>query len=228
MTTKLRALAIAAVAAATLTAAIGCGEDSKSSDSSTTTEAMATTTTVAETTTTTPDTQDFKVVDKAVQAQLITVGCYTGQIDGILGPKTDAAIVKFQQGANLPLDGELNEATSNALDKASSAKLTVCKATPASTTTTTPRTTTTFAPNDAACTVTALTSAIGGDPSTTLSAYKCQGSYAAFIVTGAPKGNIAQARNGAWVIMDQAAVCNSTTTTVPLALKQIGCTGNGN
>ena len=45
---------------------------------------------------------------KAIQQELADVGCYPGAVDGVIGAKTDAAILEFQTAAGLTADGELN------------------------------------------------------------------------------------------------------------------------
>lgn len=49
------------------------------------------------------------------QVELMDKGFYKGDIDGILGPQTKAAIIDFQKSKNLPQTGALDDATLTAL-----------------------------------------------------------------------------------------------------------------
>src|SRR5262249_37717308 len=66
------------------------------------------------------------------QKALADVGCYTGPIDGLYGPVTDAAIRNFQQAMGLTVDGVVGPQTLAALEQAQAA------ATPVRTTDTPP------------------------------------------------------------------------------------------
>jgi peptidoglycan hydrolase-like protein with peptidoglycan-binding domain len=52
-----------------------------------------------------------------LQVALYRYGCYTGQIDGVLGPMTTQAIAKFQRKAGLEADGVAGKRTRAALGK---------------------------------------------------------------------------------------------------------------
>ncbi len=52
---------------------------------------------------------------KTVQTKLKNWGYYTGSVDGIYGPKTRAAVIKFQQKNNLVADGIVGSKTAAAL-----------------------------------------------------------------------------------------------------------------
>jgi peptidoglycan hydrolase-like protein with peptidoglycan-binding domain len=52
-----------------------------------------------------------------LQVALYRYGCYTGQIDGVLGPMTKQAIVSFQRKAGLEADGVAGKRTRAALGK---------------------------------------------------------------------------------------------------------------
>lgn len=195
-----------------LLGAAGCS--SKDSSSSTTTE-KATTTTVDE-----EAIEATARFDKEIQSQLAAVGCYSGNIDGLIGPATDAAIVAFQRASGLVADGELGPETESALDAAVAAKKTVCGST-STTTTAQPATTTTAAPNGAPCTATAIVDGLGGDPSTTLTNYVCSGGYAAGTVTGGTKF-ILQAQNGKWVQPAQSP-CGTASAGLPPIILEDGC-----
>lgn len=211
MTVRSFKAVVTATAVLLVLGAAGCS----SKDSSTTTTAKDTTTTVDE-----EAVEATARFDKEIQSQLAAVGCYSGNIDGLIGPATDAAIVAFQQASGLVADGELGPETENALDAAVAAKKTVCGS--ASTTTTAqPATTTTAAPNGAPCTATAIVNGLGGDPSTTLTSYVCSGGYAAGTVTGGSKF-ILQAKNGVWVQPAQSP-CGTASAGLPPVILQDGC-----
>ena len=55
--------------------------------------------------------------DKQIQEELNAVGCHSGAVDGIMGPETDAALVRFQEAEGLEVDGELGPETEAALKK---------------------------------------------------------------------------------------------------------------
>ncbi len=51
--------------------------------------------------------QAVQVVQQALQGQ----GAYTGRVDGVWGPDSEAALQRFQQAHGLQVTGQLNEAT---------------------------------------------------------------------------------------------------------------------
>lgn len=53
---------------------------------------------------------------KTVQKELTSRGYSTGQIDGIYGPRTERALLKFQAAQGLALTGQLNQETMDALN----------------------------------------------------------------------------------------------------------------
>lgn len=46
---------------------------------------------------------------RAIQTQLNGLGIDSGQADGLYGPKTKRAIMKFQQSKNLEVDGKISD-----------------------------------------------------------------------------------------------------------------------
>jgi peptidoglycan hydrolase-like protein with peptidoglycan-binding domain len=101
------------------------------------------------------------------QKALADVGCYTGPIDGIYGPVTDAAIRSFQQAKGLTVDGVVGPQTLAALQQAQAAGKPVCTA---ATTTSAPAptsTTGTSAPSTSTSTTSTSTSTTSTSTSTT-------------------------------------------------------------
>jgi peptidoglycan hydrolase-like protein with peptidoglycan-binding domain len=166
-----RASAAVALLAAGLLLLAACGSDDTDDSSGGTT---ATTEAASGTTVTTAGGGNAETVkfDKLVQQQLKDVGCYTGNVDGILGPQTDAAIVAFQTAEGLAVDGEVGPETESALAQATAQKKTVCSgSTPSSTTTST-----TASANDPVCSATALAKALPSG--TTITQFVCADVYA--------------------------------------------------
>ncbi len=213
----LRAAGAAAIALVLL-AGSACSNDDSSSD---TTEA----------TTTIPGGSDAAatvIFDKMIQGQLVTVGCFTGAVDGIIGPLTDAAIVAYQTARGLEPDGELGPKTDTALSEDAAANKVVCVATP--TPTTAPTTTTVPNPNSAPCTATALAKGLP-DPMAKVVRYACvndvpitDGRWAGVEYVDADTGGaILKAASGVWVAQDTDALCAADSPVVPALVKQIGC-----
>lgn len=61
--------------------------------------------------------------DKAIQTALKNLGLYSGDIDGVIGPKTKEAIVAFQSQSGLEADGKVGPKTWAALKSALSASV---------------------------------------------------------------------------------------------------------
>lgn len=57
----------------------------------------------------------FQNIVRRVQAGLYARGFFTGAIDGLIGPKTKAAIIRFQQDNGLPVTGTITSEVLNAL-----------------------------------------------------------------------------------------------------------------
>lgn len=54
---------------------------------------------------------------KDIQTALKNAGYYTGNIDGVMGPKTKQAVMDFQSAKGLKVDGVVGPQTSKALQK---------------------------------------------------------------------------------------------------------------
>ncbi len=50
-----------------------------------------------------------------VQERLRQLGAYTGRVDGVWGPDSQAALERFQQGRGLQPTGQINPATAQAM-----------------------------------------------------------------------------------------------------------------
>ncbi|MDR3424113.1 MAG: peptidoglycan-binding protein [Alphaproteobacteria bacterium] len=55
---------------------------------------------------------------RIAQEHLSNLGCYTGKVDGVMGPKTRAAIKRFQREHGLRASGALDKKTSRAIENA--------------------------------------------------------------------------------------------------------------
>lgn len=192
-----------------------CSSDSEGADDTTTT------TTEAASQDTTPKESEATIrFDKAIQQELADVGCHPGAVDGVLGPKTDAAILEFQTADGLEADGELGPETEAALKKAVAEGRTVCGENV--TTTTTAGTTTTAASGGSApCTATAL---LGGLPAEgeTIGSYVCADGYAAGTLSDGTTKFILQSDNGKWVAYPSDP-CGSASAGLPPVILQDGC-----
>ncbi len=209
---RFRTLSIALLALTTAVGLAACSSDDSKDTTTTSTTAEETTTTAAESAATIR-------FDKAIQQELADVGCYTGEVDGIIGAKTDAAILEFQKYAGLTADGELGPATEAALKEAVAKGEKVCS----SDTTTTISGSTTTTPSGAPCTATAILEGIGGDPSTTISSYVCSGGYAAGTLGGGGDTKfIVVEKDGGWYQMDQDP-CGSASAGLPPIILEDGC-----
>lgn len=226
-TTARRGRRLAAFAAGAMLLLGACGSSDSSSDESTTTTAAA-----DESTTTTAgsggESAETKRFDEEVQQWLIDVGCYSGGVDGIVGPETDAAIVAFQEAEGLTADGEVGSETEAALQKAAEAGTKVCGGTGSTTTTAGGGSTTTTkaTPAGATCTATSLSKAVGE----TINSYVCSGGYAGVEYgTEADEQAVLKAEGTEWVdVTDE--VCGAASAGISPQVLELGCsaaTGSG-
>lgn len=220
-TRRRRTLVWAAAPLLALGVLAGCSSSDETStgDSSTTTVGTA-----PGTTSTTVDPEQTAAFDKTIQQELKDVGCYTGAVDGILGPQSDAAILAFQAAMGLETDGELGPETESALATAVSKKEVVCKA-PTSSTTAAPGTTSTTAAGGVApCTAAAL--AMASPEGTTINSFICSGNYAAGTLTGRGASEatpfLFESVNGAWGDPSQSP-CGTASAGIPPIILQTGC-----
>lgn len=207
---RFRTLSVSLLALTTAVGLAACSSDDSSS--TTTTVKSSTTTTAAESAATIR-------FDKAIQQELADVGCYPGEVDGIIGAKTDAAILEFQKYAGITADGELGPQTEEALKEAVAKGEKVCDA---NTTTTIPATTTTAASGGSPCTATALLEGIGGDPSTSITNYVCSDGYAAGTLGDGSTKFILVATDGSWERPSQDP-CGSASAGLPPIILEDGC-----
>jgi peptidoglycan hydrolase-like protein with peptidoglycan-binding domain len=84
----------------------------------TTTATTATTTTTAATTTAKPAESPVVKANKEVQEDLADLGFYDGPVNGVYGPRTTAAVKRFQARAGLPVDGIAGPQTMGAINLA--------------------------------------------------------------------------------------------------------------
>ncbi len=191
-----------------------CGSDDKKDESTGTTQEASTGTSAQSGT----DAQTVKF-DTTIQTQLKEVGCYTGAVDGIIGPETDAAILAFQHAEGLEADGELGPETESALNAAVAAKRTVCGS---SSGTTVAPTTTTAASGEPPCTATAVSVVLAqGD---TIDSYVCSDGYAGLAWTrgGTTEQAVLVAKGNAWTIADPSP-CGAASAGISPQVLEVGC-----
>jgi peptidoglycan hydrolase-like protein with peptidoglycan-binding domain len=214
--TTIRRTGVALLAAGAFALLAGCGDDSATSTTTTTT------TTANATSTTAAAGAVSARFDRALQEELRTVGCYSGSVDGILGPETDAAVLAFQRADGLDADGELGPETETALHKAVGAKRVVCGGASTTTTSAVASTTTTTAAGGPACTATALAAALTAGEK--LTNFVCADGWAAGSWTNgqADGAFILKAEGTTWTTPAQDP-CGSASAGVPAVILQDGC-----
>ncbi len=166
--------------------------------------------------------ESLVVLDKQIQTELNAVGCHSGTVDGIMGPMTDQAIVRFQEAEGLPVDGEANARTIAALKKASTEGRTVCTTTTASPTmspTMSPTASPTVAPIGAPCTSAALTEVLPSGAQ--LQSFVCASTgaerWAAGQYTSGPsvENFFAKAEGGTWKSVNSEEICGTASAGLP-------------
>lgn len=207
-----RAVALSAAALA-LVAIAGCSS-SDSEGTTTTTEAATTTTSGSA-----AESAATKRFDEGIQQQLADVGCYTGAIDGILGPESDAAILAFQGAEGLTTDGELGPQTESALSTAAEAGDKVCTGDTTTTTAADTTTTTAASGGEAPCTATAIAAALPSG--TQITSYVCSEGYAAGSESSGTQF-ILQSTDGAWATLPSDP-CGAASAGLPAVILEDGC-----
>ena len=146
----------------------------------------------------------------------------------MIGPKTDEAIVAFQDAAGLEADGELGPETETALKDAVAKGTKVCDDSTTTTTaggssTTTGSTTTTTGGGggEAPCTATAILQGLPSEGES-LSTYQCEGGYAAGILSDGTTRFLLQSDAGRWVALSDDP-CGSASAGIPAAILAEGC-----
>lgn len=200
----------------------GCSSSSSSKDAS---SDSGSSTASSSGSTSSGSSASYAKFDKSIQAELKKVGCYSGNVDGILGPQTDAAIRAFQAAAGLTVDGQLGPETDKALRQDAAAGKTVCGSSSSGGSTTAPPTTANG--GTAPCTATALLAALG-QPNQNLTSYFCSEGWAAGTYeNGTTSGRfIFQSNNGAWTKPSQDP-CGSASAGIPPLILTTGCTTPG-
>ncbi len=193
--------------------AAACSSDDKSDDTTTTTEAASDDTTPKES----AETIRF---DKTIQQELADVGCHPGAVDGVIGPKTDAAILEFQKADGIEADGELGPETEAALKKAVEEGRKVCGE---NTTTTTSKDTTTTTPSggSAPCTATALLEGLPAEGES-IGSYVCSEGWAAGTLSDGTTKFLLQSEGGKWYAPSQDP-CGSASAGLPPVILEDGC-----
>ena len=155
---------------------------------------------------------------RVLQTDLGKVGCYTGVVDGKLGPQTTQALRNFQAASHLTVDGVYGPNTEGVLAPAARSGVRVCVASSASTTTTTPKSTTTTTSAStvsAPCTSAAISAAL--QPGETLNSYQCGGGWAAGSWTNSmyTAAFLLKSSNGAWEQPPSNACANASALGIP-------------
>lgn len=215
---RIQIAAVGVIASAALLLG-ACGKDDAKDDATTGTTQEAT----SGTTTWSGAATDAETVkfDKSIQTQLKDVGCYTGAVDGIIGPATDAAILAFQEAEGLEPDGEFGPETQTALHAAVKAGKKVC-GTNSGTTVAPATTTTTAAAGDPPCTAAAVSVVLGSGQ--TLQSYVCSEGYAgiSFSVNDNLEGEVLKAEGTKWVVVTPSP-CGAASAGIAPQVLEVGC-----
>jgi peptidoglycan hydrolase-like protein with peptidoglycan-binding domain len=153
---------------------------------------------------------------KALQVALAKVGCYSGPVDGTIGPQTTRAVTAFQSAAGLAADGVYGSQTRSKLLTAAAAGTKVCGATvPTSTTSTTSAATSLSAP----CTSAAVAAALPS--SDKVISFQCAGGWAAGSFSNGvyDAAYLLQSSSGKWVRITAVSVC--TSGSIPTAILDV-------
>jgi Putative peptidoglycan binding domain len=156
-------------------------------------------------------------VDKLIQEELIKVGCHPGPADGIMGPQTDAAVVRFQEASGLTVDGELGPDTDAALKADVAEGKTVCSSSASPTTTATPTPTPTS--DKAACTAAAIQASLKSGEK--LLSYLCADVAAERWAAGQQSAGpdvanfFMKATGGTWELVPNDEVCGTASAGLP-------------
>lgn len=155
---------------------------------------------------------------KALQRDLTTVGCFSGTVDGIIGPVTRAGISAFQEVEDVPVDGQYTAETQGKLAVVVADDVKVCPVPPAAPTTTGP-----------ACTSAAILAAVPNG--STITDFGCSGTWAwaGFDVDATQGGYEATAllegEGSTWTSVDRAQYCVPASN-IPPDVFDPGCTTN--
>jgi hypothetical protein len=229
---RFRVAALAVVVAIPLLAT-ACGSNSASTATSTTSSGSSSATT------TSGGGAAAATNVRELQEDLAKVGCYSGQIDGALGPVTKQAIRNFQSAAGLSADGVYGPNTQARLLADAKTGTKVCSSSgpttpttkPASTTTTQPSPTTTSIasttttpassttrPSVAPCTSAAISVALASGQQ--LESYQCSNGWAAGAQTNSQYASafLLQSSNGTWIQAPADACSNAAALGIPAAI----------
>jgi Putative peptidoglycan binding domain len=201
---------VAPIAILTLALAACSSDDSSSTKPSTTT--------VKNASTRQPNSLLSTAQVKALQNDLTAVGCFSGTVDGIVGPVTRAGIEAFQQAESVTVDGQYDAATKQKLAIVVGDRVKVCQSAPIPPPTTGP-----------ACTSTAIGAALPAASSIT--DFGCDGGWAWAGVdvnagqAGYEATDLLKADGDAWQSVDRAQYCVPASN-IPADVYNPGCTTN--
>ncbi len=155
---------------------------------------------------------------KTVQTDLTTVGCFSGTIDGVIGPVTRAGIEAFQQAESIPPDGQYGPVTKQKLVIVVGDRVKVCAQTPSPPVTTGPP-----------CTTSAIVAALPSG--TSILDFGCDSGWAWAGVDvntgqdGYEATDLLKADGDAWTVVDRTQYCVPASD-IPADVYNPGCTTN--